>query len=55
MSRGGTRARARLRKRQAKLDARIARVKRKIKSLTKTLRTQNGILSRTQARRKKLK
>lgn len=48
-------ARARLRIRKAKLDASIARAKRKIKSLAKKLRQQNVILSRRKARLSKLK
>ena len=42
-------------RRKAKADARIARVRRKIKSLAKQLRTQEGMLSRRLRARKKIK
>ena len=50
-----TKAARALRKRRAKLDASIARVQRKVKSLTKQLRKQTSTLSKRKARRAKLK
>jgi hypothetical protein len=55
MARARTSSARSLRIRRAKLDSTIARVKRKIKSLEKKLRTQTGILTKRQARRAKLK
>jgi hypothetical protein len=49
-----TRAARALKARRAKLDVKIARVKRKIKTLTRQLRTQGRILSKRQAARKKM-
>jgi hypothetical protein len=46
---------AKLRKRQAKLDVKIARGKRTIKTLTKRLRKETGILGRRQKARKAMK
>jgi hypothetical protein len=50
-----TGAAAKLRKRQAKLDVKIARGKRTIKTLTKKLRKEVGILGRRQKARKRMK
>jgi hypothetical protein len=50
-----TKAARTLRKRKAKLDVSIARVQRKIKSLTRQLRRQASMLSKRKARRAKLK
>jgi hypothetical protein len=50
-----TLGKARLRRRQAKLDMTVARSKRKIKSLEKKLRRETAILSRRQKRRAKMK
>jgi hypothetical protein len=50
-----TAAAAQLRKRQAKLDVKIARGKRTIKTLTKRLRKAVGILGRRQKARKRMK
>jgi prefoldin subunit 5 len=50
-----TKAARSLRRRKAKLDSSIARVKRKVKSLTKQLKTQQRMLSKREARRRKLK
>jgi len=47
--------RSNLARRQAKLDVKIARVKRKIKTLARQLRTQQGMLSRRLRVRKKMK
>ena len=45
--------RSSLARRKAKADVKIARVKRKIKTLSRQLRTQEGMLSkRTRARKK---
>ena len=49
-----SKATTRLRRQKAKLDTNIARVKRKIKGLAKQLRTQEGILSKRVARRRKM-
>ena len=49
-----TAATAKLRKRQAKLDVKIARGKRTIKTLTKKLRKEVGILGRRQKARKRM-
>lgn len=48
-------AATRLRRRQAKLDVKIARSKRTIKTLGKKLRRETGILSRRQRQRGKMK
>jgi len=50
-----TRARARLRRRQAKLDSMIARAKREIKTLDKRLRGKKRILSKRLVRRARMK
>jgi len=47
--------RSSLARRKAKLDVRIARVKRKIKTLARQLRTQQGMLSKRLRARKKMK
>jgi len=44
-----------VRRRKAKLDVKIARVKRKIKSLSRQLRTQQGVLAKRLRARKKIK
>jgi hypothetical protein len=46
---------AKLRKRQAKLDVKIARGKRQVKTLTKNLKKAVGILGRRQKARKRMK
>jgi hypothetical protein len=46
---------ARLRRRQAKLDAKINRGKRTVKTLQKRLKTALGILGRRQKARKRMK
>jgi chaperonin cofactor prefoldin len=46
---------AQLRKRQAKLDVRIARGKRSIKALTKKLKKATAILGRREKARKRMK
>jgi hypothetical protein len=48
-------ARARLRRRRAKLDVKIVRRKRTIKTLGKKLKKENGMLSRLETRRGRLK
>lgn len=55
MKKARTRVDRTLRIRKARLDASIARVKRKITSLEKKLRQQSRILSKRKARRTKLK
>lgn len=50
-----TGATAKLRKRQAKLDVKIARGKRTIKTLAKRLRKATGILGRREKARKRMK
>jgi hypothetical protein len=50
-----TRAKARLRRRQAGLDRQINRSKRTIKSLSKKLKRATAILTRRQRRRAKMK
>jgi hypothetical protein len=47
-------AQARLRKRQAKLDSKINRGKRTVKTLQKRLKTALGILGRRQKARKRM-
>jgi hypothetical protein len=50
-----TKAARALRKRKATMDASIARVQRKVKSLTRMLRKQTSTLNKRKARRAKLK
>jgi len=52
---GSKLARARLRRRRANLDVKIARVRRKVKGLEKKLKRQKGILSRRLTARKRMK
>jgi hypothetical protein len=47
--------RSSLARRKAKADVRIARVKRKIKTLARQLKTQQGMLSKRMKARKKMK
>jgi hypothetical protein len=49
-----SRAGARLRRRKAKLDVRIARAKRTIKTLQRKLRRETGMLTKRQAARRKM-
>ena len=55
MKAASTKAARALRKRRAKMDSSIARVQRKVKSLTKMLRKQTSLLNKRKARRAKLK
>ena len=55
MKAASTKAARALRKRRAKMDASIARVQRKIKSLSRMLRKQTSTLNKRKARRAKLK
>jgi len=50
-----TKAQARLRRRQAKLDGKIAKGKRTVKTLQKRLKTALGILGRREKTRKRMK
>ncbi len=47
--------RSSLARRKAKADVKIARVKRKIKTLARQLKTQQGMLSKRMKARKKMK
>lgn len=49
------RARTKLRRQQAKIDVKIARTRRDVKRLAKSLRVRKRILSKLQGRRAKLK
>jgi hypothetical protein len=55
MKAASTKAARALRKRKATMDASIARVQRKVKSLTRMLRKQTSMLNKRKARRAKLK